>query len=85
MQKKKKSLNSYEIVRKLSSVLTNNLPAESNLPWWTKRLHNNKWDRVLVFSSLFLQYEFSPQTLCCYGKQLCTIPRDAAYYSYQNR
>ncbi|XP_078519251.1 CREB-binding protein [Lissotriton helveticus] len=29
--------------------------------------------------------EFSPQTLCCYGKQLCTIPRDAAYYSYQNR
>ncbi|XP_036266107.1 CREB-binding protein isoform X2 [Pipistrellus kuhlii] len=31
------------------------------------------------------KYEFSPQTLCCYGKQLCTIPRDAAYYSYQNR
>ncbi|XP_073218873.1 CREB-binding protein isoform X1 [Lepidochelys kempii] len=30
------------------------------------------------------KYEFSPQTLCCYGKQLCTIPRDAAYYSYQN-
>uniref|UniRef100_A0A674BF62 histone acetyltransferase n=1 Tax=Salmo trutta TaxID=8032 RepID=A0A674BF62_SALTR len=29
--------------------------------------------------------EFSPQTLCCYGKQLCTIPRDAAYFSYQNR
>uniref|UniRef100_A0A8B9EYX0 histone acetyltransferase n=1 Tax=Amazona collaria TaxID=241587 RepID=A0A8B9EYX0_9PSIT len=29
--------------------------------------------------------EFSPQTLCCYGKQLCTIPRDATYYSYQNR
>uniref|UniRef100_A0A670Y0H9 histone acetyltransferase n=1 Tax=Pseudonaja textilis TaxID=8673 RepID=A0A670Y0H9_PSETE len=28
--------------------------------------------------------EFSPQTLCCYGKQLCTIPRDATYYSYQN-
>ncbi|KAJ8263930.1 hypothetical protein GJAV_G00143190, partial [Gymnothorax javanicus] len=28
--------------------------------------------------------EFSPQTLCCYGKQLCTIPRDAAYFSYQN-
>ena len=39
----------------------------------------------LIFSPLFLQYEFSPQTLCCYGKQLCTIPRDAAYYSYQNR
>lgn len=32
-----------------------------------------------------LQLEFSPQTLCCYGKQLCTIPRDATYYSYQNR
>ncbi|XP_048348809.1 CREB-binding protein isoform X2 [Sphaerodactylus townsendi] len=31
------------------------------------------------------KYEFSPQTLCCYGKQLCTIPRDATYYSYQNR
>ncbi|KAG8433240.1 hypothetical protein GDO86_017500 [Hymenochirus boettgeri] len=31
------------------------------------------------------KFEFSPQTLCCYGKQLCTIPRDAAYYSYQNR
>ncbi|XP_038152690.1 histone acetyltransferase p300 isoform X2 [Cyprinodon tularosa] len=29
--------------------------------------------------------EFSPQTLCCYGKQLCTIPRDAVYFSYQNR
>ncbi|KAK6291077.1 hypothetical protein J4Q44_G00385190 [Coregonus suidteri] len=28
--------------------------------------------------------EFSPQTLCCYGKQLCTIPRDATYFSYQN-
>ncbi|KAK2833764.1 hypothetical protein Q5P01_017653 [Channa striata] len=31
------------------------------------------------------KYEFSPQTLCCYGKQLCTIQRDAAYFSYQNR
>ncbi|XP_075035520.1 CREB-binding protein isoform X4 [Mixophyes fleayi] len=31
------------------------------------------------------KFEFSPQTLCCYGKQLCTIPRDVAYYSYQNR
>uniref|UniRef100_A0A673JJ29 histone acetyltransferase n=1 Tax=Sinocyclocheilus rhinocerous TaxID=307959 RepID=A0A673JJ29_9TELE len=30
------------------------------------------------------KYEFSPQTLCCYGKQLCTIPRDGTYYSYQN-
>ncbi|XP_032896546.1 CREB-binding protein isoform X3 [Amblyraja radiata] len=30
------------------------------------------------------KYEFSPQTLCCYGKQLCTIPRDATYFSYQN-
>lgn len=36
------------------------------------------------FASLH-QLEFSPQTLCCYGKQLCTIPRDAAYFSYQNR
>ncbi|XP_068192711.1 histone acetyltransferase p300 isoform X2 [Antennarius striatus] len=30
------------------------------------------------------KFEFSPQTLCCYGKQLCTIQRDAAYFSYQN-
>uniref|UniRef100_A0A671QHD5 histone acetyltransferase n=1 Tax=Sinocyclocheilus anshuiensis TaxID=1608454 RepID=A0A671QHD5_9TELE len=25
------------------------------------------------------KYEFSPQTLCCYGKQLCTIPRDGKF------
>ncbi|KAJ8298017.1 hypothetical protein KUTeg_024548 [Tegillarca granosa] len=31
------------------------------------------------------KFVFSPQVLCCYGKQLCTIPRDAVYYSYQNR
>ncbi|CAG5123248.1 unnamed protein product [Candidula unifasciata] len=31
------------------------------------------------------KYVFCPQVLCCYGKQLCTIPRDAMYYSYQNR
>ncbi|XP_051573028.1 CREB-binding protein-like isoform X2 [Myxocyprinus asiaticus] len=31
------------------------------------------------------KFEFSPQTLCCYGKQLCTISRDGTYYSYQNR
>lgn len=45
------------------------------------------WLQILVlFNSCFLlQLEFSPQTLCCYGKQLCTIPRDATYYSYQNR
>ncbi|XP_013769098.1 CREB binding protein b [Pundamilia nyererei] len=30
------------------------------------------------------KFEFSPQTLCCYGKQLCTISRDSTYYSYQN-
>ncbi|XP_062335169.1 CREB-binding protein-like [Osmerus eperlanus] len=30
-------------------------------------------------------YEFSPQTLCCYSKQLCSISRDGTYYSYQNR
>uniref|UniRef100_A0A673NFC0 histone acetyltransferase n=1 Tax=Sinocyclocheilus rhinocerous TaxID=307959 RepID=A0A673NFC0_9TELE len=39
---------------------------------------------VMAFS-LSPQYEFSPQTLCCYGKQLCTISRDGTYYSYQNR
>lgn len=31
------------------------------------------------------KYTFNPQVLCCYGKQLCTIPRDAKYYSFQNR
>ena len=31
------------------------------------------------------KYVFNPQVLCCYGKQLCTIARDATYYSYQNR
>ncbi|KAH9498169.1 hypothetical protein Btru_007876 [Bulinus truncatus] len=31
------------------------------------------------------KYVFCPQVLCCYGKQLCTIPRDSMYYSYQNR
>uniref|UniRef100_A0A674EU68 histone acetyltransferase n=1 Tax=Salmo trutta TaxID=8032 RepID=A0A674EU68_SALTR len=31
------------------------------------------------------KFEFSPQTLCCYGKQLCTISRDGTYFSYQNR
>ncbi|TRY77535.1 hypothetical protein DNTS_028247 [Danionella cerebrum] len=34
---------------------------------------------------LGIPLEFSPQTLCCYGKQLCTISQDAAYFSYQNR
>ncbi|BET01960.1 Domain of Unknown Function (DUF902) [Nesidiocoris tenuis] len=31
------------------------------------------------------KYTFNPQVLCCFGKQLCTIPRDGKYYSYQNR
>jgi len=31
------------------------------------------------------KYVFHPQTLCCYGKQLCTINRDQFYYSYENR
>ncbi|XP_037871053.1 histone lysine acetyltransferase CREBBP isoform X3 [Bombyx mori] len=30
------------------------------------------------------KYTFNPQVLCCYGKQLCTIPRDAKYFSYKN-
>ena len=32
-----------------------------------------------------IKHSFSPQVLCCYGKQLCTIPRESVYYSYQNR
>jgi E1A/CREB-binding protein len=31
------------------------------------------------------KFVFQPQVLCCYGKQLCTIPRDVKYMSYQNR
>lgn len=34
---------------------------------------------------LCFQYIFHPQVLCCYGKHLCTIPRDATYWTYQNR
>lgn len=30
------------------------------------------------------KYTFNPQVLCCFGKQLCTIPRDAKYYSYSS-
>lgn len=41
--------------------------------------------QLYLSTLLFSQFEFSPQTLCCYGKQLCTIQRDAAYFSYQNR
>ena len=32
-----------------------------------------------------LQHTFVPQVLYCYGKPLCTIPRDTPYYSYQTR
>lgn len=28
------------------------------------------------------KYTYNPQVLCCYGKQLCSIPRDAKYFSY---
>ncbi|KAK2725883.1 CREB-binding protein-like isoform X2 [Artemia franciscana] len=31
------------------------------------------------------KYTFQPQVLCCYGAQICAIPRDAKYFSYQNR
>nr|XP_002156492.2 histone acetyltransferase p300 [Hydra vulgaris] len=31
------------------------------------------------------KYVFNPQVLYCYGKNLCSIPRDTPYYSYQNR
>ena len=31
------------------------------------------------------KYVFCPQVLICYGKQLCTVPVNATYYSYQNR
>ncbi|KAI4799116.1 hypothetical protein KUCAC02_019237 [Chaenocephalus aceratus] len=56
-------------------------------------LYNRKTSRVYKYCSKLAEVfeqeidplEFSPQTLCCYGKQLCTIPRDAAYFSYQNR
>ncbi|XP_039277547.1 histone acetyltransferase p300 isoform X2 [Nilaparvata lugens] len=30
------------------------------------------------------QYSFNRPVLCCYGKQLCTIPTNALYYTYQN-
>ena len=31
------------------------------------------------------KYVFVPQVLICYGKQLCTVPVNVVYYSYQNR
>ncbi|XP_065566300.1 CREB-binding protein-like [Artemia franciscana] len=31
------------------------------------------------------KYTFSPQVLYCYGAQICAIPWDAKYFSYQNR
>ncbi len=31
------------------------------------------------------QYTYHPQVLYCYGKPLCTIPRDSPYYGCQNR
>lgn len=31
------------------------------------------------------RHVFSPQVLCCFGKQLCAIPRDTIYYNYQDR
>ena len=31
------------------------------------------------------KHTFNPQVLCCYGKQLCTISKDAKYFMYQNR
>ena len=40
------------------------------------------WGRRYCF---YLQLEFMPMTLCCYGKALCTISTGAVYYEYQNR
>ena len=31
------------------------------------------------------KYTYSPQTLCCYGQQLCTIGRDSKYFYYENK
>ncbi|ESN92560.1 hypothetical protein HELRODRAFT_95876, partial [Helobdella robusta] len=31
------------------------------------------------------RHVFSPQVLCCFGKQLCSIPRDTVYYNYLDR
>merc|ERR1719210_2455691 len=31
------------------------------------------------------KHTYSPQTLCCYGQQLCTISRDAKYFYWENK
>lgn len=31
------------------------------------------------------EYVFQPQVLCCFSGQLCTINRDATYYSFYNK
>ena len=28
---------------------------------------------------------FCPQTMCCYGQQLCTIARDTKYFYWENK
>ncbi|ELU13629.1 hypothetical protein CAPTEDRAFT_224799 [Capitella teleta] len=30
------------------------------------------------------KHVYHPQVLCCYGKPVCTIPRDSVYFSFQN-
>ena len=33
---------------------------------------------------MFLQRRFQPAVLCCFGKHLCQIARDALYYTYSS-
>ncbi|XP_074550507.1 histone lysine acetyltransferase CREBBP-like isoform X2 [Halichoeres trimaculatus] len=53
--------------------------------WWWCPLPVCRGSRGFEFSVCPALYEFSPQTLCCCGKQHCTIPTGGTYYSYQNR
>ncbi|XP_074550535.1 histone lysine acetyltransferase CREBBP-like isoform X4 [Halichoeres trimaculatus] len=52
--------------------------------WWWCPLPVCRGSRGFEFSVCPALYEFSPQTLCCCGKQHCTIPTGGTYYSYQN-
>ena len=53
--------------------------------WFTCMLLRNIFFSLNIVHDLLLQYIFQPQVLCCYGKHLCTISRDAPYWTFQNR
>ena len=31
------------------------------------------------------KHSYTPNAMCCYGQQLCTISRDCKYFYYENK